>query len=303
MTTHDPTSISCIVLCGGASSRMGRPKALLPFGDELLIQRVTRIVAEVAHPIVVVAAPDQELPELAPAIQIARDGVAHRGPLQGLAVGLRALPDESDLVFLTATDVPFLLPTWITRLAELIGDADLAMPEVAGFKQPLAALYRRAPVLAMAEKLLAAERLRPVFLIEELTARHVAEQEVRSVDPLCQSLQNLNTPADYNDALIQERHARKFGGRLPSATVELFGVARLKAGRAKIRVNAGTIGGVIMGLARECPSLVGTVIIERWLHPAYRLCREARAFLDSDQGTCEIRDGETLILLSADVGG
>ena len=43
---------------------MGLPKAWLPFGDETMLQRVVRIVATVANPVVVVAAENQELPEL-----------------------------------------------------------------------------------------------------------------------------------------------------------------------------------------------------------------------------------------------
>ena len=48
-----------VVLCGGESRRMGRPKAWLPFGPERLLQRVVRLVGTVAHPVVVVAAPSQ----------------------------------------------------------------------------------------------------------------------------------------------------------------------------------------------------------------------------------------------------
>ena len=44
-----------VVLCGGKSTRMGQSKAMLPFGNELLLQRVVRILGEVVSPIVVVA--------------------------------------------------------------------------------------------------------------------------------------------------------------------------------------------------------------------------------------------------------
>ena len=53
-----------IVLCGGRSSRMGRPKAWLPFGGELMLPRIVRILREVVEPVVVVAASDQEVPPL-----------------------------------------------------------------------------------------------------------------------------------------------------------------------------------------------------------------------------------------------
>ena len=40
-----------IILCGGKSSRMGRPKATLPCGPELMLQRVARLLAEAVEPI------------------------------------------------------------------------------------------------------------------------------------------------------------------------------------------------------------------------------------------------------------
>ncbi len=53
----DRISAGGIVLCGGQSKRMGRPKAWLPFGGETMLERVVRLLSEVVHPIVVVAAP------------------------------------------------------------------------------------------------------------------------------------------------------------------------------------------------------------------------------------------------------
>src|SRR3982750_1451674 len=63
--------IGGVILCGGKSSRMGYPKALLPFGPELMLQRMVRLLGEVVSPIVVVAAPEQELPELPPDVLLA----------------------------------------------------------------------------------------------------------------------------------------------------------------------------------------------------------------------------------------
>lgn len=65
--------IGGIILCGGQSSRMGQPKAWLPIGGEVFLQRVVRVLSEVVSPIVVVAAAGQDLPELPAEIVIARD--------------------------------------------------------------------------------------------------------------------------------------------------------------------------------------------------------------------------------------
>jgi molybdopterin-guanine dinucleotide biosynthesis protein A len=194
-------TLGAVVLCGGQSRRMGRPKAWLPFGPEALLQRVVRRAREAVGPVAVVAAPGQELPALPEGVTIVRDAVEGRGPLQGLAAGLAGLPESVELAFASATDVPFLEPTWVRRLAELIGDYDLAIPFVEGYHHPLAALYRRAAVLPAVERLLAADRLRPFFLVEAVRSRIIAEDELRGVDPTLRTLRNLNTPEDYAAAL------------------------------------------------------------------------------------------------------
>src|SRR5437870_5297900 len=156
-------TVGGIVLCGGQSSRMGRPKAWLPFGGELMLPRVVRLMGEVVSPIVVVAALAQDLPPLPPDVEIVRDPVPARGPLQGLAAGLAALRGRADAAYLSSCDVPLLRPAFVRRLIDLLGDHAICVPDAGGYLHPLAAVYRMA-VAAVAERLLAGNRPRPAFL-------------------------------------------------------------------------------------------------------------------------------------------
>jgi molybdopterin-guanine dinucleotide biosynthesis protein A len=194
-------SLGAVVLCGGESRRMGRPKAWLPFGAELMLERVVRLAGTVARPIVVVAAPGQELPPLPAGVAIVRDQVSGRGPLQGLAAGLAQFDSSADLVYAMATDVPFLEPRWMTRLVELSSGYDLVIPRVGGFYHPLAALYQPAAVLPAIESLLLADRLGLVFLVDAVKTRVTDETEMKTVDPTLDTLRNLNHPDDYTRAL------------------------------------------------------------------------------------------------------
>src|SRR5262245_46014463 len=117
-----------IVLCGGRSTRMGLPKLSLPFGPESMLARVVRLVAEVCRPIVVVAAPRQELPDLGVEVITARDRHEGRGPLEGLLAGLSALPADVDAAYATSCDVPLLVPAFVRRMFELLGDHAAAVP-------------------------------------------------------------------------------------------------------------------------------------------------------------------------------
>jgi molybdopterin-guanine dinucleotide biosynthesis protein A len=189
-----------IVLCGGKSTRMGSPKALLPFGPETMLQRVVRLLATVVSPIVVVAAPEQTLPELPASVVITRDEREGRGPLEGLRAGLKALPREVDVAYVTSCDVPLLVPGFVQRMLELLGEHDVAVMEIDTCPHPLSAVYRRS-TLPSIEALLAADRLRPVFLFEAVKTRRVTPVELASADPGLLTLRNLNNRADYLEAL------------------------------------------------------------------------------------------------------
>jgi molybdopterin-guanine dinucleotide biosynthesis protein A len=179
---------------------MGRSKALLPFGPEVLLQRVVRIVGAVVQPVVVVAAVGQELPALPDGVLIARDEHEALGPLGGLAVGLGVLRDQVEACYVTAVDAPLLRAEFIRHLIGLLEDFDLVMPRDGKFHHPLAAVYRTR-LEDSARSLIAANRLRPFFLLEQARAREVDVAELRAVDPELASLRNTNTPEEHAAAL------------------------------------------------------------------------------------------------------
>ena len=199
--------LGAVSLCGGESRRMGRPKAWLPFGGQTLLEwMVDRVwLAMGEGPVVVVAAAGQELPALPPGVVVTRDAVYGRGPLQGLAAGMAALPTEIALVYATAVDTPFLAPGWILGLVQQMAAAEveLVIPWVEGYRHPLAALYRRSVVLPVMETMLAAGQFRLSSLEESLRARVLGPEILRGYDPELATLRNLNTPEEYERALAE----------------------------------------------------------------------------------------------------
>jgi GTP:adenosylcobinamide-phosphate guanylyltransferase len=121
--------VTAVVLAGGKSSRMGRPKSLLLFDGTPLIVHLARALERMFAETVIVAAPEQELPHL-PAILV-RDEVAYQGPVGGIYYGLRAASGKS--CFVTSCDVAFLnpvidLPSAISNLRLRCCGAALAGP-------------------------------------------------------------------------------------------------------------------------------------------------------------------------------
>ena len=188
--------IGGIVLCGGQSSRMGQPKAWLPFGNEVLLQRVVRLLREVLSPIVVVAAPGQELPELPPDVLIARDEREAHGPIGGMAAGFAALRGQVAAAYVSACDVPLLKPEVVRLICEQLGSADVAIPVDGQFPQPLAAVYRLT-LEPRLQEMLETGQLRVVRLWDGAAVKQIAIETLRDLDPDLDSFRNANTPDEF----------------------------------------------------------------------------------------------------------
>ena len=188
------------MLCGGRSTRMGRPKAWLPAGGEPMLLRVVRVVAEAVGPVVVVAAPGQDVPELPAGVEVVRDGTGGNGPLQGLAAGLDALRGRAAAALVTGCDYPFLTAAFLRRLCDLRGAADACLPVTEGVPRPLPGVYALG-VLGVARELLAAREYRLGALAERVGARLAGSIDFAGVDPGLAALRDVNTPADYARAL------------------------------------------------------------------------------------------------------
>jgi molybdenum cofactor guanylyltransferase len=229
------------VLAGGRSSRMGSPKASLPWHGSTLLRRVTGIVSRcVDGPVVVVAAPGQRLPELAPGVEVAHDEQEYGGPLHGLAAGLAVVGDRAPLVYVSSTDLPLLHPAFVRRVLGAMEDRfDVALPEVGGYPQPLAAAYRTA-LLCPVRELIDGEERRLGSLLHRCRVRRMTEDELlrdaalACLDPALASVANLNTRSEYERALaiaapaieverLGTRHGWTLGELAADADVELDG--------------------------------------------------------------------------------
>ena len=139
---------------------------------------------------------------------VTRDEREARGPLEGLRAGLKALPEAVDAAYVTSCDVPLLVPAFVERMIDLLGEHDIAVMEIDGFTHPLSAVYRRT-TLPHVESLLAQDRLRPVFLFDAVRTRRVKLEEMVVADPQLHTLRNLNTREDYLAALTDAGFLRR----------------------------------------------------------------------------------------------
>jgi molybdenum cofactor guanylyltransferase len=278
--------VAGVVLAGGRSTRMGRPKASLEWHGSTLLHRVAGIVGRaVDGPLVVVRAGGQPLPELPPGVRVVEDAAEGRGPLQGLVAGLAAVADESDVAYVSSTDVPLLHPAFVGAVvrAATREDVDVALPVVSGYRHPLAAAYAT-HLLPAVEELIAEDRMRPAFLFERCRVRELSEDdlladaELAAADPELLSVLNLNEPDDYTRARARAA---------PSVTVRRFGTLATNLGREPVAVRAATLEAAAsaagLTLDRHVVAALNGDQISR--HPELPLARgDEVSFLAADAG-------------------
>jgi len=181
------------VLAGGASRRMGRPKAELPYGAGTLLAFQVSRLAELFDEVLVVAKAPPGSP--VPPARVVLDRVPEHAAIHGL---VRALAEADDRVFVLAVDLPAIAPALLRAIAErsLASETAALVPRAAGRLQPLAAVWRRS-VLAAAEGRIAAGQMSLQGLAEEVGAEILEETAWRAFDPSGTAFTNLNTLEQY----------------------------------------------------------------------------------------------------------
>jgi molybdenum cofactor guanylyltransferase len=168
------SSISGILLVGGASSRFGSPKALAPFDGRTLAERGWEALAWCDERLAVGKADTVGLP-----FPVCEDGFEVRAPIAGVVAGLARA--SGDVCVFLPVDCPLVGQAELQALADACRDA--AVPQTG----PLPGAYRRS-ALGVFERRLASGQL---ALRDAL-----AELDTAVVELAPASLRNVNTRAD-----------------------------------------------------------------------------------------------------------
>lgn len=205
-----PPPLTLLILAGGASSRMGRDKAALPFpaeGDPPLVARVHHALSPLAGDCLIAAPVDFGL-----GCRLVSDHPFFPGPVGGLVAGLGAA--RTELVLVVSADLPFPVAELALQLSQLAAAnpaEEVVIPSRSGRLEPLFAVYRR----RAAHRILVALELRADAArgpslrqaVELLPKLEVPETTWRQWDPNADSFNNCNTPGEVAIAALTARTA------------------------------------------------------------------------------------------------
>jgi molybdopterin-guanine dinucleotide biosynthesis protein A len=185
---------ACGILAGGASTRMRRNKALLPFRGKPLIRHQLDLLQPLFSEILISANNPAPFADLG--IRVVPDVFAEPCSLSGIHALLEAV--TAPRLFVVACDMPFLNPDLIERMLEVPGDFDVIVPETEEGLEPLHAIYSRSCLPAI-ERSAKARRWKISDFYEGLW---VDQMEVRTGVWLVEGRSpflNANTPDQWHE--------------------------------------------------------------------------------------------------------
>jgi len=209
-----------IVLAGGRSSRLPPDKTQLRLGKMTLLEHVVSRLAYVVDEVIVVARGETSLGSVAQygcPIRCVEDLVPGRSALIGLYSGLKQSRYRANVV--VAADMPFLNPFLIRYMIGLLDGADIVVPRVGKFYEPLHAVYSKDCIPAIRLSIAAGDmRVRGFY--PGVRVREVTEQEIKKFDANLHSFFNVNTTEDWQQAQrIARFEAEDSGSRGPAGNL------------------------------------------------------------------------------------
>ena len=196
--------ISCIILAGGRSLRLGHDKVLEKVGKTSLLERVISRIDSLSSEIVIVTSDERTFSQLAdnPKFKIVSDIFPGRGSLGGIYTGLVTSGSHYNLVI--ASDMPFLNMSLLRYMIEVSDGFDFVLPRIKKFFEPLHAIYSKNCVAPM-ESLIERDRRVIIELFDFVKVRYVEAEEIDRFDPQHLSFFNINTREDLELARKMDR--------------------------------------------------------------------------------------------------
>lgn len=179
--------VTCIILAGGQSRRMGQDKAFIQIEGVRLLDYVYGKCQELFKEIIIVTNQPQQFVDYK--TPVVADEIPGIGSIGGLYTGLKRA--SNDYSFCVACDMPFLKPELISYLIEKRLHSDVVIPRTRAGLEPLHAVYSKRciePIRKSIEK----GDLKITNFLSEVRVYYCEEEEIKKFDPALTFFMNVN---------------------------------------------------------------------------------------------------------------
>ncbi|MBZ0190017.1 MAG: molybdenum cofactor guanylyltransferase [Candidatus Obscuribacterales bacterium] len=199
--------MTALILCGGRSRRMGRPKAFLPYEGSTVISHILDTVSSLFAEVLLISNEPESYEDLG--VDVVKDILPYRGPMGGILSGLLVAGHEH--VFVIACDMPLVDRALILELVKRRHEHDVVVVSHCLGVEPLLGVYSKNCIKPLEESLFSGS-LSVKDLLFDLTTDTVRldGEKGEELPPFF----NINTPQDYSRLITgQVTPVHKFAQR------------------------------------------------------------------------------------------
>lgn len=193
-----PLPVTGLILSGGKSKRMGRPKAFLPFEGSTVIGHIVSEIKDLFSEIFIVANEVESFEDLG--VDVVKDILPHRGPLGGILSGL--MTSSNHYAFVMACDMPLIDKRLVRELVSRRQDNDVVVLSHPQGIEPLFGVYSKNCIKPLEESLFAGNLSVQDFL-SGLKAGIYEWMPERADSDALPPFFNINTPQDYSRVIAR----------------------------------------------------------------------------------------------------
>jgi molybdopterin-guanine dinucleotide biosynthesis protein A len=190
------SKVVAYVLAGGQSRRMGRDKALLPWGEATLLDHsLSRLREATTRAPAILSGPEPRHADRG--VPVFPDAVAEAGPLGGVLTGLERLPPDADYGLFLAVDLPLVPVDLLRRLASRAEQGIDAVVAISpSGPEPLCAVYGRTCLEAVRQSVEAGE-LKMTSFWTKVCVHALYELALAEFGDPRSLFRNVNSVSDY----------------------------------------------------------------------------------------------------------
>jgi molybdopterin-guanine dinucleotide biosynthesis protein A len=188
-----PLPVTGLVLCGGRSRRMGRPKAFLPYEGTTMVQSILSRMTELFSEVLIVANEPDAYEDFD--VDVVKDILPYRGPLGGILSGL--LVASNPYSFVIACDMPLVDRRLIRAMTSARHGNDVVVLAHKNGIEPLLGVYSKNCIKPLEESLFAGNLSVQEFLCGLKAQTFTCPSEPENSEHLPPFF-NVNTPQDYS---------------------------------------------------------------------------------------------------------
>lgn len=188
--------VSCVIVSGGKSERMGRDKKFIKLKGKYFLEYAIETAKQLSEDIIISVGSEEQKKRVQKItdLKIVVDSAESKGPVVGLYEGLKECTHEYAIAL--PCDTPLMQARVFEHMLRECAGYDAVVPKKGELLQPLHAVYKVSSMLEACEKALEENQLNLSKAVSKLKVKYIPVKVFEKYDRDLLTFYNINTRKD-----------------------------------------------------------------------------------------------------------